>query len=285
MPRLHADEAKKREIVTEISRSSVSRLLAEANLKPHKSEYWINTPKKDTESFRKTVRLLSMLFVFASTLSKEGVRIASADEKTGIQALERLYPNLPGKPGSVERIEFEYRRHGTVNLIASQDIASGKILGGIVLDTRNEGDFLAHIKKVIAEDSEKRWIFVLDNLNTHKSESLVRYVAEYCGIKEDLGKKGKEGILKSKETREQFLSEMSHRIVFVFTPKHSSWLNPIESWFGILVRRLLKRSSFVSKADLQTKLEQFISYFNETMAKPIKWTYAGRYQKDARKAA
>ena len=125
-------------------------------------------------------------------------------------------------------------------------------------------------------DPEGSWIFIVDQLNTHKSESLVRYVAQACGIEVDLGIKGKDGILKSQATRAAFLQNEGHRIRFVYTPTHTSWLNQIEIWFSILVRRLLKRGSFSSVNELRERILAFIDYFNKTMAKPFKWTYAGR---------
>ena len=125
-------------------------------------------------------------------------------------------------------------------------------------------------------DPEASWIFIVDQLNTHQSESLVRLVANLCEIKQDLGVKGKSGILKSMKTRAQFLQDQTHRIRFVYTPKHASWLNQIECWFSILVRRLLKRASFTSIQDLMQRIRQFIDFFNKTVAKPFKWTYTGR---------
>jgi transposase len=200
----------------------------------------------------------------------------STDEKTGIQALERAHPDLPMKSGLERRIEYEYIRHGTQCLIANFEVATGQIVAASVGSTRNEEDFAAHIQRTIDSDPHACWIFVSDQLNTHKSESLVRLVANRCGIKEDLGAKGKSGILESMESRAMFLQDPTHRVRFVYTPKHTSWLNQVEIWFSILVRRLLKRSSFKSTKELRNRILAFIDYFNRTMAKPFKWTYAGR---------
>jgi transposase len=205
-----------------------------------------------------------------------GTRTVSTDEKTGIQALERLHPALAMRPGKIERQEFEYARHGTQCLIANFEVATGQVLAPTVGATRTEEDFAAHIAQTIATDAAAPWIFVVDQLNTHQSEALVRLVAAADGIRADLGVKGTTGILASMASRKAFLEEPSHRIRFVYTPKHSSWLNQIEIWFGILVRRVLKRGSFPSVEALRTRILAFIAYFNATLAKPFKWTYKGR---------
>jgi hypothetical protein len=193
-----------------------------------------------------------------------------------MQALERKHPTLPVRPGLVERIEFEYIRRGTLCLIANWDVAAGRIREATIGPTRTEQDFAAHVKATLASDPTASWVFVVDQLDTHQSETLVRLVAEQCGLDVDLGVKYKHGILKSRSSRKAFLSDPSHRIRFVYTPRHCSWLNQIEIWFSILVRRLLKRSSFPSVADLQERILAFIRYFNSVLAKPFKWTYTGR---------
>jgi len=204
------------------------------------------------------------------------VHLVSTDEKTGIQATERKHKTRPMIEGHVELREFEYIRHGTQALIASFSVATGKIIVSSVGPTRTEDDFADHIETVLASDEKADWIFVVDQLNTHKSESLVRLVAQHGGLAVELGVKGKSGILQSMPTRVAFLSDERHRIRFVYTPKHTSWLNQIEIWFSILVRKLLKRGNFASTEALKARIEAFILYFNGTMARAFRWTYKGR---------
>jgi hypothetical protein len=210
----------------------------------------------------------------APHLAANGTHVMSTDEKTGMQALERIHETKPVRPGLVERIEFEYNRHGTLALIANLDVATGKVVSPSIGPTRTEVDFVAHIKRTIDTDPEAEWIFITDQLDTHVSTKLVQLVAECCGLQEDLGVKGKKGTLKSKKTRRKFLQERP--TCFVYTPHHCSWLNQIEIWFSILARRLLKRSSFTSLDDLRTRALEFIRYFNNVLAKPFRWTYTGR---------
>jgi hypothetical protein len=177
----------------------------------------------------------------------------------------------------VERREFEYTRHGTRAFILSRDVVTGKMVAPHAGPTRTEEDFLAHVQAVVATDAQvTRWHFVCDNLNIHQSESLVRFVAQISGIEKDLGKKGEYGILALMSRRASFLSDPTHKVVFHYTPNHSSWMNQIEIWLSILVRKLLTRGSFSSVEDLQAKVLAFIDYYNRTMAKPFKWTYQGK---------
>ena len=194
---------------------------------------------------------------------------------TSVQALERLHPDLPMLPGHVERQEFEYKRHGTLSLIANLEVATGRVVMPSLGPTRTEADFAAHITQTIQTDPEAAWIFITDQLNTHQSETLVRLVAAQGGIQEDLGIKGKSGHLATMSTRATFLSDPGHRIRFVYTPKHSSWLNQIELWFSILVRRLLARLSCASVEQLRVQILAFISYYNQTANGAFHWTYKG----------
>jgi len=214
-------------------------------------------------------------------LSAKSVHVYSTDEKTGIQAKEHANPKQLMLPGQPERVDPEYIRHGTTGLIASRNVATGEIVMPLIHPTRTEEDFANHIAQVISVNPGDKHIFVTDNLNTHMSESLVRLVAKNCHIDESiLGIKGKRGILKSMKSRAKFLMDDTHQIVFVYTPKHCSWLNQIECWFSILTRRLLnKRASFKSIEELEMKLKIFIDFYNQFLKKPFQWNYKGKLLK------
>jgi hypothetical protein len=217
------------------------------------------------------------LYRQAPQLAQAGIHLLSTDEMTGIQALQRAAPTKGALPGQLEKREFEYIRHGTLSLIANMEVATGRIIFSSVLPSRTEADFLDHIEQTIESDPTGQWIFILDQLNTHQSASLVEMVNRRLGLNApNLGLKGKLGILAKMPSRQKFLADPTHRIRFVYTPKHSSWLNQIEIWFSILMRRLLKRASFSSLAELEARLLSFIDYFNQVAAKPFKWTYTGR---------
>lgn len=272
-----AGEAIRRGIVESISPATIGRFLNEARIKPHKSVYWLNTKEKDPQKFEMEAGCVCDIYNQAQELSQQGIHVISNDEKTGIQALEREHKTHPcGPDGKPQRVEHNYIRHGTVCLIANFDVPTGQVIAPTIGPTRTEEDYVNHIMQTVETDPEGKWIFIVDQLNTHKSESLVRYVASQCGVDSDLGIKGQKGILKSMETRKEFLSDPSHRIRFVYTPKHSSWLNQVEIWFSFLSRRLIKFGNFFSTEHLKYRIERFIDFFNKTMAKPFKWTYRGR---------
>ena len=247
-------------------------------MKPHRMRYWLNNERSaDPEVFDAEVRAVCEHYAQALVLREEGIHLVCTDEKTSIQALERLHPALPTRPGLVERQEHEYKRHGTRCLIANFEVATGKVIAPSIARTRTNEDFASHIARTIATDPDAAgWIFVVDRLNIHQSEDLVKLVAKECSIELELTKKGNLKHIGSMASRRAFLEEPTHRIRFVYTPKHTSWLNQIELWFSILARRLLKRGNFISVEDLRQQILLFIEYFNRTMAKPFKWTYKGQ---------
>ncbi len=177
--------------------------------------------------------------------------------------------------GKLQKIDPEYRRNGTTCLMAGLDVATGKIIQENQGQTRNEQDFLNHVKQIISKNPDSKHVIVCDQLNTHKSESLVTWVSSQIGYEKDLGIKGKIGILKTMGSRMEFLENETHRIRFQFTPKHCSWMNQIENWFGFLQKRVIKNGQFESVSILEEKIEKFIIYYNQYLAKPIKWSFNG----------
>lgn len=245
-------------------------------MQPHRNEYWLFPKIDDQQAWNAQVVRVCDVYREAIRLYRDdGIHTVSVDEQTGIQALERIAADLLPIPGTQARREYEYVRHGTLGLFGNLHVATGEILSPLIRETRTEEDFLENIDGVVSTDAHATWRFVADNLNTHCSESLVRYVALCCEIDDDLGIKGRHGIMKSLASRREFLSDSSHRIHFIYTPKHCSWLNQIEIWFGTLRKKLTRYGSFVSLEDLQQRILRFIDYYNDTMSKPYRWTCDG----------
>jgi DDE superfamily endonuclease len=250
------------EIVKNISERTITRYLKNLDINLHQYKGWLNSMEKNPDFEEYKSRII----------------ITSTDEKTGIQAIEHIVPAKKALPGSIEKIESEYKRNGTTTLIATRNINTGEIMEYTLQPTRNEKDYEQHIINVINRNPDAKHILIMDQLNTHMSESMVILIAKKCDIPvEMLGVKGKNGILKSMKSRKKFLEDSTHKIQVLFTPKHASWLNQIEIWFGILSRHLLnRRCSFKSVEELEQKIREYIEYYNRCLAKKFNWSYSGK---------
>jgi len=249
-----------------VSRSTIWRILQEVDLKPHKSEYWL---KSHDETFASKADEICQLYGQALRAYQQGRLVICCDEKTGMQVLERTAPTKPAQPGTRERREYEYIRHGTRVLINSLAVATGQIAWTIGT-TRKSPDFVAHLKHVYQRlPRMKRYDWIMDNLNTHWSLEVCRLVARWCQVPFEPKKLPREA------ERRAFLCDPTHRHVFHFTPKHGSWLNQAELFFGVLQRRFLARGSFPSRAEFDAQLQRFLEDYNARYAHPYRWTYTG----------
>ena len=262
-----------------ISASTVREILAESKLRPWKSHYWLHSKEldEDPEEYFRKLREVHEVYTLAEKLRKNDsppdVHIFSTDEMTGIQALEREYQRL-ASPGHSASCEFNYIRHGTTTFIGFFNVINGKVAKPFLNKTRNEEDFVAAIKQLMNEEPHKkddRWVFVCDNLNIHCSASLVEFVANECAIDTPLGKKGESGVLKNVKSRVKFLNDSSHRIYFIYTPKHCSWMNQIEWFFGVIGRHLLKKGNYTSVEELEESIRKYVKQHNELFAHPYGW--------------
>lgn len=222
------------------------------------------------------VTLICQLILQAIKTPNEGLQLISVDEKTSIQALERISASIQSTPGQVRRIEHEYKRQGSTCLMAAVDVGRGHIIHHRIHPTRTEEDFLLFIKQTVSNlDPNRPIVFMADQLNTHMSVSLVKWIAEQISFGEDLGCARRKGILKNMSSRKAFLEHTQHHIRFAYTPKHCSWLNPIENWFAKLQRHVIRFGNFQSVNELESKIRQYIEFYNKSLAKPLKWKFSG----------
>jgi hypothetical protein len=250
-----------------MSRATIWRVLDQADLKPHKSVYWLNSHDPD---FDAKAQAICRLYLDAPRLYQQGRLVICCDEKTGMQILERKYATQPARPAHPEKREFEYIRHGTRALIASFVVASGEVVWDLG-PTRTSADFARHIGQVACHFRHAcGFDWVVDNLNTHWSMEVCEWIAAFSDVSFNPWE------LRTGRQRRAFLSDPTHKHVFHFTPKHGSWLNQVELWFSVLSRRFLRRGDFASVAEFEYRLQAFLEEYNWRHAHPYRWTYTGQ---------
>ena len=249
-----------------MSRSTIQRILTDADLKPHRSQYWLNRHDPD---FDAKAQNICQLYLDAPRLYEEGRLVLSSDEKTGMQILQRKYPTRPARPGHLEKREFEYIRHGTRALLTTFCVPTGQVVWNLG-PTRTSIDWVRHLDHVATQfPLMKRFDWVVDNLNTHWSLEVCQWVAQRSGLSCNLK------ALRTGRQRRAFLSDPSHQQVFHFTPIHGSWLNQVELFFSVLSRRFLKRGDFASAEAFEERLERWLTQYNQQHAHPYRWTFTG----------
>jgi transposase len=230
-----------RGVADAISRSTVQRILSQADLHPHRIQGWLHSPDPD---FRRKVADICALYHRPPAHSV----VLSIDEKTGMQAIARRFPDRAPAPGRRRRREFEYKRNGTQTLIAALDVHTGAVLA-TCQQTRTADDLCAFMEEVAHRYPTGSVHVIWDNLNTHLDGPDKRWT--------------------------EFNARHAHRFVFHFTPKHASWVNQIELFFGILQRQCLRNGSFATTAELRRTVLAFIEFWNLHKARPFRWTFTG----------
>ena len=249
-----------------ISRSTVQRILAAADLKPHKSVYWLNSHDSHFEAIAKEV---CGLYIQSPTFYQQGRLLLCCDEKTGMQVLGRPFPTQPAQPGKPEKREFEYIRLGTRTMITTFVVATGEVVWDLG-QTRTNLDFRAHVLRVAAHfPGMNRFDWIVDNLNTHMSLELCEAVAYLCGLPWQPKQ------WQTMEQRRAWLSNPEHKHVFHYLPVHGSWLSQVEMWFSVLARQFLRRGDFSSIKEFEDRLFQYMEEYNQEKAHPYRWTYTG----------
>src|SRR6476660_930102 len=218
-----------------LSKSTVQRILTQAHLKPHRLERYLASDDPDFES--KAADIIGLYLD-----PPQHAAVFCVDEKTAIQALDRLDPVLPLSPGRAERHGFEYYRHGTLSLYAALDVKTGKVQGKTA-KRHTSAEFVAFLEQVVSGCKPHQEIhIILDNLSAHKTNQV-----------------------------EEFLKRNPNAELH-FTPTYSSWLNQVEIWFARLGREVIARGIFTSVQDLSRKLMRYIRAYSIT-ARPFKWKY------------
>ena len=229
-------------LVRSISSRTVGRILADAEIKPHRIKMWCHS---DDPAYQEKMQEIVELYI---NLPK-GEPVLSIDEKTGMQALSRKRALTPARPGRPGRFEFEYKRNGTRCLFACFNVGTGKVLGQCTMQ-RKRTDFLHFMDRVASAYRQRRVHVILDNLNTHRDTTQGAFMTEWN-------------------------ERHGNRFVFHYTPTHASWLNQVELWFGVLTRRILRYGNFHSPDELVQAVMAFLQQWNDTEAHPFRWTYAG----------
>ena len=268
------DEVVEQGLADSIHHTTIGRFLKVCDLQPHRVKEWMNRPD-DPNFEQQATDVKEYQHAAVTGQLEEGEVVISFDEKTGMQAKERIEPDEWMMPGQLKRVEFEYARHGTLVLFAMMLLHTGVIKGTTRVNRTN--DVTAEVFELLFEElfneGYKKIHVILDQLNTHWSLSLVAVVATLCDLPIPF-----EDEIKTGAQRKAWLSSGNKAIVFHYTPKHASWLNPIERWFGVLVRKLLRHGSFQSKTDLEQQVLEFIEYYNEKLAHAYRFK---RWQKSA----